>query len=82
MVAGKAISSGSVAQLRDGEGKGFAEIVAAYLAVLRGLRVHVVTLDEYLAARDFERAEAVLAPLGVNVCLICDSGLQGERRTG
>jgi hypothetical protein len=81
LAAGMAISSGGIAQLRDGEGKGLAAILAAYLAVLRGLTVHVVTLDEYLAARDFERAQAVLGRLSVDTRLVCDRGLLGERRT-
>ena len=72
--------AGGVAELGDGEGKGVAVILAAYLAVLAGQKVHVVALDDYLAARDFERAQAVLGLLGVTTRLISDAGLLGERR--
>src|SRR5258708_2276698 len=66
VIAGMVAFSGSVAELRDGEGKGIAAILAAYLASLTGARVHVVTLDDYLARRDFVRARAILGHLGVD----------------
>jgi preprotein translocase subunit SecA len=69
LMAGLAAFSGSVAELRDGEGKGIAAILAAYLAVLSGMTAHVVTLDGYLAQRDFGRARAILGLLGIDVKL-------------
>jgi hypothetical protein len=50
--------------LPDGAVKGVATIAAAYLAVLAGLKVHVVTLDDFRSARDFERAHAMRCSSG------------------
>src|ERR1700733_8192546 len=80
LVAAAAVHTGGVAQLPDGSGKGVTAIAVAYLAVLAGRKVHVVTLDDFLAARDFERAQAILSRLGVDTRLVCDAGLLGERR--
>ena len=73
---------GTVAELRDGEGKGIAAIVAAYLAVLNGRRVHVVTLDAHLARRDFFRGRAALACLGISVGLLDGVGDESNGAAG
>jgi preprotein translocase subunit SecA len=74
MIAGMVAFCGSIAELRDGEGKGIAAILAAYLAALSGARVHVVTLDAYLARRDFVRARAILELLGIDTRLTGNLG--------
>ena len=82
MVASLAVFSGSVAELRDGEGKGIAAVLAAYLAVLTGMAAHVVTLDGYLARRDVGRARAILGFLGIDVHLADNPGGPGTGTYG
>jgi len=59
IVAGLALADGHVVEMGTGEGKTLVAPFAAWLAHLRGLRVHVVTANEYLAQRDATQ----LAPL-------------------
>ena len=53
------LATGSVAEMRTGEGKTLATGMAALALALPGCGVHVATANEYLAARD----AAFLAPL-------------------
>lgn len=82
MAASLAAFSGRVAELRDGEGKGIAAVLAAYLAVLSGMAAHVVTLDSYLAQRDFGRARAILGFLGIDVTMADNPGGLGTGTYG
>ena len=47
-----------------------AAILAAYVSVIAGMKVHVVTLSEFLARRDEVRAQPVLGFLGVGTSLV------------
>ncbi|TVQ76567.1 MAG: hypothetical protein EA380_08475 [Phycisphaeraceae bacterium] len=77
-----ALLDGCVAELATGEGK---TLVAALAGVVRGWRrgpVHVVTANDYLAARDAEWMGPVYARAGLRVgCIVQESGLD-ERREG
>jgi preprotein translocase subunit SecA len=66
LLAGIALLDGAIVELNDGEGKGIAAILAAYVSVIGGIRVHVVTLSECLARRDEIRAHSVLGFLGIS----------------
>jgi preprotein translocase subunit SecA len=70
VIAGIRVLEGAVVELRDGEGKGVAAILSAAIWALAGMRVHVVTLDDHLAWRDFIRARSVLQFLGIGTSLI------------
>jgi preprotein translocase subunit SecA len=47
-----ALHDGCVAEMGTGEGKTLVATAPAYLAALGGRGVHVVTVNDYLAARD------------------------------
>jgi len=70
VLAGISLLDGAVVELSDGEGKGIAAILAAYVSVLAGMHVHVVTLSEYLARRDVIRAQSILGSLGIATSLL------------
>jgi preprotein translocase subunit SecA len=74
IIAGMNVLETVVVELRDGEGKGIAAILSAGVCALAGMRVHVVTLDDYLAQRDFLRARSVLNFLGIGTRLIGQPG--------
>lgn len=48
------IHEGNIAEMKTGEGKTLTAVMPAYLNALTGLGVHIVTVNEYLAAREAE----------------------------
>ena len=64
LTAGLAMSAGVTVQMRTGEGKTFAAIGAAAFHAASDKRVHVVTANSYLAARDEDWSGRVLRALG------------------
>ena len=54
LVGGMVLHNGKIAEMRTGEGKTLVATLAAYLNALPGEGVHVVTVNDYLAARDAE----------------------------
>lgn len=48
------LHAGAVAEMSTGEGKTLVATLPAYLNALTGRRVHVVTVNDYLATRDAE----------------------------
>lgn len=67
LVGGVVLHQGMVAEMRTGEGKTIVALLAAYLNALDGRGVHVVTANDYLAARDAGTAQRVLGRLGMGV---------------
>ncbi|MFI3329664.1 MAG: preprotein translocase subunit SecA [bacterium] len=49
-----AIHGGNIAEMKTGEGKTLTSVMPAYLNALSGDGVHIVTVNEYLAARESE----------------------------
>ena len=58
---------GNIAELKTGEGKTLTTVLAAYLNALDGKGVHVVTVNEYLSARNAEWMGPIYDFLGVTV---------------
>jgi preprotein translocase subunit SecA len=52
MVGGIVLHRGEIAEMRTGEGKTLVATLATYLNALPGTGVHVITVNDYLAARD------------------------------
>lgn len=57
-------------EMATGEGKSLALVLAAGTAALAGVPVHVLTANDYLAARDAQRAQAVFEKLGLRVAAV------------
>ena len=72
------LHEGDVAEMRTGEGKTLTATMAVYLNALSGKGVHVVTVNEYLAARDCENMGKVYNFLG----LTCDVNLTEKDTKG
>ena len=51
LIGGMVMNNGQISEMRTGEGKTLMATLAAYLNALAG-SVHVVTVNDYLAARD------------------------------
>src|SRR5689334_11891188 len=54
LLAGWALLQGKLVEMETGEGKTFAATLAASAMALAGYPVHVITVNDYLAARDAE----------------------------
>lgn len=71
---------GSLLEMATGEGKTVTALLAAAAAALAGRRVHVVTVNEYLARRDHEELGPVLHLLGLRSGLVVNGVPPDERR--
>ena len=67
VIAAIALHQGKLAEMQTGEGKTLAAVLPAYLNALAGRGVHVLTFNDYLAARDAEWMGPVYRFLGLTV---------------
>src|SRR6516162_4942360 len=73
LIGGYALHSGRIAEMATGEGKTLVATLPVYLNAISGRGVHVVTVNDYLAARDSEWMGAVYKFLGLTVgCILHD----------
>jgi preprotein translocase subunit SecA len=73
LIGGMALHGGKIAEMATGEGKTLVATLPVYLNALTGRGVHVVTVNDYLAARDSEWMGAVYKSLGLTVgCILHD----------
>ena len=73
------LHSGSITEMKTGEGKTLMCVPAVYLNSLSGKGVHVVTVNDYLAERDADWMRPVYAYLGQTVGSIL-SNMDNEAR--
>ncbi len=74
------LNGGNIAEMRTGEGKTLTATMAVYHNALRGDGVHVITVNEYLAARDAEWMGQVYRFLGLTVDVNLASKTTAEKR--
>ncbi len=80
LIGGIALHKGKIAEMATGEGKTLVATMPIYLNALTGRGVHVVTVNDYLAARDSEWMGAIYKFLGLNVgCILHDQSPQVRR---
>ena len=72
--------AGDVVEMATGEGKTLSGAIAAAGYALGGRRVHVITINDYLARRDAEWMGPLLEALGLTVGWITESSTAEERR--
>jgi preprotein translocase subunit SecA len=73
LIGGIALHRGTIAEMATGEGKTLVATLPVYLNALSGRGVHVVTVNDYLAARDSEWMGHVYQFLGLTVgCILHD----------
>ena len=70
LIGGMVLHSGKIAEMRTGEGKTLVATLPVYLNALSGKGVHVVTVNDYLAARDAATLEPLYNFLGLSVGVI------------
>ena len=73
LIGGYGLHSGRIAEMATGEGKTLVATLPIYLNALTGRGVHLVTVNDYLAARDSEWMGAIYTFLGLTVgCILHD----------
>ena len=73
LIGGYSLHSGRIAEMATGEGKTLVATLPIYLNALTGRGVHLVTVNDYLAARDSEWMGAIYTFLGLTVgCILHD----------
>ena len=67
LTAGHLLYQGNIVEMDSGEGKTVAAAFPAALHAIRGSAVHIITSNDYLAARDAELLAPVFESLGLTV---------------
>jgi preprotein translocase subunit SecA len=81
LIGGQVLFEGKIAEMATGEGKTLVATLAAYLLHLTGRKVHIVTVNDYLAKRDAEWMGPIYEALGLQVGAIqADMDTSGEER--
>ena len=70
LIGGMILNSGSIAEMKTGEGKTLVATLPAYLNALTGKGVHIVTVNDYLSRRDAVWMGQVYNFLGLTVGVI------------
>ena len=80
MIGGIVLHRGEIAEMRTGEGKTLVATLGVYLNALPGKGIHVITVNDYLAARDAEWMGRVYRFLGMTVGVIVPDLTDQQRR--
>ncbi|MBU0663388.1 MAG: preprotein translocase subunit SecA [Proteobacteria bacterium] len=80
LIGGVILHQGKIAEMKTGEGKTLTSTLPTYLNALTGKGVHLVTVNDYLAARDAEWMGKVYQFLGLSVGKIVHGMDDNERR--
>ena len=70
LIGGIILHQGRIAEMKTGEGKTLVATLPAYLNALTGDGVHIVTVNDYLAARDSEEMGKVYGFMGLKTGLV------------
>ena len=80
IIASHALSRGRFVEMPTGEGKTLAVAMAAIVAALDGTPVHILTANDYLAARDASFLQPLYAALGLSSACSLPTMSDDERR--
>ncbi|NLD06152.1 MAG: preprotein translocase subunit SecA, partial [Synergistaceae bacterium] len=79
LMGGMALHEGKIAEMKTGEGKTLVATLAVALNAITGRGVHVITVNDYLAARDAEWMGPVYRGMGLSVGVISPFMEQEDR---
>ena len=69
LIGGLVLTEGNIAEMPTGEGKTLVASLPSYVRALEGKGVHVITVNDYLAKRDYEQIGQIHRFLGLTVGL-------------
>jgi preprotein translocase subunit SecA len=81
LMGGWVMLHGKVAEMQTGEGKTLTATLPACTAALAGVPVHIITVNDYLAARDADVLGPVYAALGLSLGVIVSGMDVAARRS-
>lgn len=70
LIGGMVLHKGRIAEMKTGEGKTLVAVLPLYLNALAGRGAHLVTVNDYLAARDAAWMSPVFMALGMKVGVV------------
>ncbi len=80
VLAAAALLQNHMGEMATGEGKTLAIALAAAVGALAGIPVHVVTANDYLAARDAAQMAPLFAAFGLRTAALAGAGQDLQRR--
>ena len=80
LIGGLALHQGRIAEMKTGEGKTLVATLPATLNALAGRKVLLVTVNDYLAARDADWMSSIYRALGLTVGIIQSGQPADEKR--
>ena len=80
LIGGVILHENKIAEMKTGEGKTLAIVLAAYLNALENKGVHIVTVNDYLAKRDSENMGKIYNFLGLTCGYINTGQSDSERK--
>jgi len=80
LIGGLVMLNGMVAEMETGEGKTLTATLPACTLAFRGVPVHIITVNDYLAQRDTEWMNPIYRGLGLTVGTIMHGMDPGSRR--
>ncbi|MBX3357421.1 MAG: preprotein translocase subunit SecA [Phycisphaeraceae bacterium] len=78
LIGAMVLYQGKIAEMKTGEGKTIVAPLATYLACIENLKVHVVTVNDYLVQRDRDWTFPFFHALGLTVGAIHPMHMQNE----
>lgn len=81
VAAARLMLGGALVEMATGEGKSLVVALATAVAALKGWRVHAMTANDYLAARDAERMKPLFDALEMSVGCVVSATDEAARRT-
>ena len=81
MLGGIALSEGNIAEMKTGEGKTLVATLPAYMNVVKGNKVILVTVNDYLAQRDADWMRPIYEQLGLTVGVIYSNQSFEEKKS-
>lgn len=80
IIGGLVLTEGNISEMPTGEGKTLVASLPSYVRALEGKGVHVITVNDYLARRDFELIGQIHRFLGLTVGLNVPMMDQGQKK--
>lgn len=80
LIGGLVLAEGNISEMPTGEGKTLVASLPAYTRALEGKGVHIITVNDYLAQRDFDQIGQIHRFLGLSVGLNLPSMNTAEKQ--
>ncbi|KGR80116.1 accessory Sec system translocase SecA2 [Ureibacillus manganicus] len=80
LIGGLVLTEGNISEMATGEGKTLVASLPTYVRALEGKGVHVITVNDYLAKRDFDLIGQIHRFLGLTVGLNLPMMQQDEKK--